>query len=799
MKKKKLAIASLLMALLMPLAVYAEGDDTLSTNGEAPVETYAATDATDETEPIKWDVSRSKTATALDENYVSTVTLSLPSAEETLASDVVFVIDKSECGGEAAEAAKELVSQLLAQKELENAKLNVGVVAFSGTAKVTRELSNVTTADELENAFSKDAAAGLHGSNIQSGLIEADKMLSADTDVSDSRKYVVLVSDGHTYQFSKENEYSDYVDGDAHFNALTTYGIYNEGDMYAYAYGITYTIHNMFDQYYTDNYNEDGSYKGNWTGSYLTDSTYKKDDGSVYNVYELPYGSWDKYWKHITEVVNNDNGKYDVELAYDDTGYYGNLYIGKDLSQEERAAKADEILGPDKYIKCGLDENGNDNQLMHASGIDRSVYEAYNKYASMAKKYHCYPIYVSHDDWDSAKTTQDYGYQLMNALGDISNNTGTDVNTPNASVTIPDITNIFKSIKNDILYAVGAGSAVEDVIGNDFTLDANSISIRIGDGDNVLTKRALGENSWQFGDDENAKDRFVVSYDSAAKKITWNINQPITNFARVQLSYNVKLTNLSTDPGSHKSFTNEKATLHPVDSNGTPGPDVQFPRPEVSYMIYALNYDANGGSGAPDAEVNCSGKFTVSDTAPTQDGYKFVGWNTAADGSGTNYTAGSEVELTKKVPSLILYAQWNKLVTVSFDLCGHGGTIASQTFVSGGKASEPTAPKEDGWVFGGWYIEKNCQHRFNFDSTVNSDIVLYAKWDRVAVTAPSATATPAPTAAPAVTPAPSAKAAAVKGTIPQTRDVFPLEGLVALFVIGVAGVGTVWFLRKKRR
>ena len=65
-----------------------------------------------------------------------------------------------------------------------------------------------------------------------------------------------------------------------------------------------------------------------------------------------------------------------------------------------------------------------------------------------------------------------------------------------------------------------------------------------------------------------------------------------------------------------------------------------------------------------------------------------------------------------------------------FHLCGHGGAnIPSQTFVSGNKASEPTAPKEDGWVFGGWYTEKGCQYRFSFDSAVTSDITLYAKWE----------------------------------------------------------------------
>ncbi|WP_418724438.1 hypothetical protein, partial [Dysosmobacter sp.] len=85
---------------------------------------------TKDADPIDWDVSKSKTATKLDKKtWTSDVTLSLPSAEENLASDVVFVLDKSQCRNASATAAQELVSQLLAQQELEKATLKVGVVA----------------------------------------------------------------------------------------------------------------------------------------------------------------------------------------------------------------------------------------------------------------------------------------------------------------------------------------------------------------------------------------------------------------------------------------------------------------------------------------------------------------------------------------------------------------------------------------------------------------------------------------------------------------------------------------------
>ena len=584
-------------------------------------ETYTETKDAD---PIDWDVSRSKTATRLDKKtWTSDVTLSLPSAEENLASDVVFVLDKSQCRNASATAAQELVSQLLAQQELEKATLKVGVVAFGGTAIVVRDLEKITDAKDLEDAVGNKNVGGLHGTNIQAGLIEADKMLSEDTEVSDNRKYVVLISDGHTYEFSKEGEYGDYADGAAEFNGLKTYGIYSETDLYAYAYGISYTIHSLHDQYYTGDYDkESGNRKDGWSGSYLTDSQYKTgksgDSDEVGNVYEMPYGTWDKYLAHITEVVKADDGKYDVQLTYD-VGDYGNQCIGSNKSKAERAALADSILGKDNYIKCGLDADGKDNQLMHASGVDRAVYEAYTKYASMAEKYHCYPIYVNRAGaYDRAMTTQDYGYQLMHALGTISNNTGTDVSVPNAPVA-ENIDNekfngIFNGIKNDILYAVSAGSTVTDTIGEKFTLNGvDSFTLKVGTEEIKGVKDASDENTVNFGDKkDDGKYPYTVTYAPDTKMFVWTINENVSNFAPVQLTYTVQLTKPETDPGTYgvedlkgektlsdaeaekALFTNERAVLNAKNSAGAPVKEQVFPKPSVSYTVKS----SGGGGGS---------------------------------------------------------------------------------------------------------------------------------------------------------------------------------------------------------
>ena len=591
---------------------------------------------------LELDVSRSKIASDdLTKNsngdWTTNVTLSLPSAEEKLESDVVFVIDRSQCEKEAAVAAQQLVDNLLKRQEVTKAKVKVGIVIFGGTAIVSRELSEVADAKDLQSAMSKVARKGLHGSNIQSGLIEADKMLSGDTTVANNRKYVVLISDGHTYQFSKEGDYyNDYTVGADKFSGLTTYGIYSETDLFAYDYGITYTLRSLKDEYFTGGWDASGNYTLA-NESYMTADKYKTDTSQtgVKNELEMPYGTWAEYLRHITEVVTSDSGKYDKALAYDSTGDYDNQCIGKSrdgYTKETRANKADSILGNDKYIKCGLDGAGNDNQLMHASGVDRSVYEAYTKYASMAKKYNCYPIYVSKDNtdpnnYDAAKTTQDYGYQLIHAMGEISHNTGTSVAVANEEITQDkikvNVATAFSSIQNDILYAVGAGSVVEDKMGADFNFVPGSLKLTV-DGE-ALDSKVDGDNSniTYFGAKNTTEKigsdnyRFKVEYDSDNDKFTWTINENVSNFAPVQLSYQVKLVNANTAAGTYKVLTNEYAKLTPKNSAGQVGKELTFNNPEVSYTV-----SGGGGGGSHKPTV------TIPDDVPTglngKDHYAYV-------------------------------------------------------------------------------------------------------------------------------------------------------------------------------
>jgi len=75
----------------------------------------------------------------------------------------------------------------------------------------------------------------------------------------------------------------------------------------------------------------------------------------------------------------------------------------------------------------------------------------------------------------------------------------------------------------------------------------------------------------------------------------------------------------------------------------------------------------------------------------------------------------------------------NDLYSVTFNCNGHGENTRPAKItnvVQYATVSEPTAPEADGWTFGGWFKEKECKNKWDFDTdTVDGNIILYAKWE----------------------------------------------------------------------
>jgi uncharacterized repeat protein (TIGR02543 family) len=71
----------------------------------------------------------------------------------------------------------------------------------------------------------------------------------------------------------------------------------------------------------------------------------------------------------------------------------------------------------------------------------------------------------------------------------------------------------------------------------------------------------------------------------------------------------------------------------------------------------SITYLANGGSGSmADGYVLTGGSYTLRANGFTRPGYDFLGWNTAANGSGTGFDDGEVISAVND--NITLYAQW---------------------------------------------------------------------------------------------------------------------------------------------
>ena len=553
-------------------------------------------------------VSRSKTATNLDSNYESKVTLSLPSAEENLATDVVLVLDASKCTKDMLKATIELLGNLEKQVKL-GANIKVGIVMFKGNAVPFRTL---TKADDLEalcetftgliqandtDGEATKAAVRAYvaqtypefmngGTNVPSGLQLAKNMLEEeeDTSVTDARKYVVLVSDGDTYLFCHKNDKNSGYD---YTKAYTRAGPSKEhiGGVSEYdTYDTNVPVRNKY---------------------LAAKNTLNKD-------------SWSDYLKYVGE--HNENfAKYDFQASAE--AFNNNKFPD---------GFTDDLLIP---------ENVTDRII----NSDVSRYQTAELYSELQEKYNCYYCFLP-GGYDQART-------MLKAF------TPTD-HLIDAAGTNQD--NIFSSITKDIVYLLGTGSTVKDEIGsgkdnkgNDYNFDfvdkAEAMTLTVGETTYVtqkaeaaaLTKHETSRylfkaegvvaanqaeapyvlHYYQKGEDGKSNDECFV----------WDINVNVSNFETVQLTYTVKLTNPQSQKGTtygvydrsgekqtanSSLYTNLSATLKPVNSNGVKGADETFLKPTVSYTIKG----SSGGHGG--------GTVTIPDNVPSglngKDHYAYV-------------------------------------------------------------------------------------------------------------------------------------------------------------------------------
>ncbi len=165
---------------------------------------------------------------------------------------------------------------------------------------------------------------------------------------------------------------------------------------------------------------------------------------------------------------------------------------------------------------------------------------------------------------------------------------------------------------------------------------------------------------------------------------------------------------------------------------------------------YSIIYDANNNGSGESSNCFDPEEYTADDRAVIMDaeavsaymgtlvkpGYDFAGWNTEADGTGTDYTPGQEISLTG---DLYLYAKWEakEPVTITFiyndDKIGTDSTKA----VPDSEFTFPDASRK-GYSFMGWYADEELTvlagNGGDTYTVPQEDTSYYAAWEKTEAT-----------------------------------------------------------------
>ena len=120
--------------------------------------------------------------------------------------------------------------------------------------------------------------------------------------------------------------------------------------------------------------------------------------------------------------------------------------------------------------------------------------------------------------------------------------------------------------------------------------------------------------------------------------------------------------------------TTPDATMPTVGGIYTGDEDVTFyavwRKDSSTDVTYTVTFDANGGTGAPEAQTKIHGQaLTLSTTEPTREGYTFQGWATTKTAVEAMYSAGSSYTANA---AITLYAVWKEDAVAAYLMDNHG-------------------------------------------------------------------------------------------------------------------------------
>ena len=155
--------------------------------------------------------------------------------------------------------------------------------------------------------------------------------------------------------------------------------------------------------------------------------------------------------------------------------------------------------------------------------------------------------------------------------------------------------------------------------------------------------------------------------------------------------------------------------------------------------VFTINFDANGGVGAPAMmQAHEDETITLPVAVPTRTDYTFVGWATTADATTAKYMPGDEFTMGSAV--VTLYAVWKHNPSLTYN--ANGGKFEQTvgvTYPAAGTEVVVTdvVPQREGHVFAGWSDSADGAVKYVAGGKFTMpdvDAMLYAVWSKAKYT-----------------------------------------------------------------
>ncbi|MBQ2755154.1 MAG: Cna B-type domain-containing protein, partial [Oscillospiraceae bacterium] len=437
--------------------------------------------------------------------------------------------------------------------------------------------------------------------NLHSQLVEAKRMLDADTSVEPENKYVFVIATGRTYWF-------DNADGEQ----VTIVNKVKGTDNNTYYYWADYLWK---------------SQRGRNTSLYMIPDRYNNS----YEAFMADYEKW----------IAADGDKYAFNPHFDvnDNAAYANWYDKNNQDLRALGVAGSRyglgIVNPaptaDNFENGVMDAIGSETHPEHALNYERAQYESINAYKALVNAgYNCFAICSESPNYQNGSeyikgyakytgtSTAQVGHSFMNYLATLGGQTeapavwdyerDAEGNMISSKTVLQE--DFFTTIEEKLTSTVAAGSYVVDYIGYngdeengydfDFIQDAGKITLKVGEVAYTTAQVATKDGctaSYTFTAPGASKATFFLDYTygngTTEERFVWSFDEDVVQDAPASLKYTLELVNRSEIPGIHggdadnmKVYTNQEALLYRKDSKYPEKfNEEEFPMPQVQYEV----------------------------------------------------------------------------------------------------------------------------------------------------------------------------------------------------------------------